>query len=159
MDHFLLEPHHEQLPANEFAPSSSSNSNRSSSANESRKNSALSPVVRNENSTANHGLLSEEDSLQFSSNSNDYEIGSAIGFCSSAVVYLATYRATGKKIAIKMIDLDRFERNQIDELCKEIQVMCLCKHSNLLRIYASFVVQNKLWIVMPFFLQVLVWMF
>ena len=49
-----------------------------------------------------------------------------------------------------MIDLDRFERNQIDELHKEIQVMRLCRHPNLLPVYASFVVQNKLWIVTPY---------
>ena len=49
-----------------------------------------------------------------------------------------------------MIDLERFERDQIDELRKEIQVMSLCRHSNLLPIYAAFVVQNKLWILTPF---------
>lgn len=72
------------------------------------------------------------------------------GFGSSAVVYYATYRPNGREIAIKMIDLERFERNQIDELRKEIQVMSLCRHPNLLPIYAAFVVLNKLWILTPF---------
>lgn len=53
-------------------------------------------------------------------------------------------------VAVKMIDLDHFERNQIDELRREIQVMTLCKHPNLLRIYASFVNTSKLWIVTPY---------
>ena len=48
-----------------------------------------------------------------------------------------------------MIDLDRFERNQIDGLRKEIQVMTLCNHENLLHVLASFVNESKLWIVTP----------
>lgn len=32
------------------------------------------------------------------------------------MVYLATYKPTKIQVAIKMIDLDQFERNQIDEL-------------------------------------------
>lgn len=49
-----------------------------------------------------------------------------------------------------MIDLDHFERNQIDELRREIQVMTLCKHLNLLKILASFVHKSKLWIITPY---------
>ncbi|RKP18453.1 kinase-like protein, partial [Rozella allomycis CSF55] len=49
----------------------------------------------------------------------------------------------------KMIDLDSFERNQIDTLRKEIQVMSLCKHPNVLPVYASFLNSRKLWIVTP----------
>lgn len=43
-------------------------------------------------------------------------IHSFVGYGSSAVVYEAIYRPMKKKVAIKMIDLDMFERNQIDEL-------------------------------------------
>jgi hypothetical protein len=39
-----------------------------------------------------------------------------IGYGSSAVVYEAVYKPLKKRVAIKMIDLDMFERNQIDEL-------------------------------------------
>ncbi len=49
-----------------------------------------------------------------------------------------------------MIDLDMFERNQIDELRREIQIMSLSKHPNLLPVYGSFVTGSKLYIVAPF---------
>jgi len=49
-----------------------------------------------------------------------------------------------------MIDLDMFERNQIDELRREIQIMNLCRHPNLLTVYGSFVNGSKLYIVTPY---------
>lgn len=39
-----------------------------------------------------------------------------LGHGSSATVYLATYKNGKKLVSIKVIDLDMFERNQIDEL-------------------------------------------
>lgn len=39
-----------------------------------------------------------------------------LGYGSSAVVYGAIYKPLNKRVALKMIDLDMFERNQIDEL-------------------------------------------
>lgn len=39
-----------------------------------------------------------------------------IGYGSSAVVYSAVYTPLNLRVALKMIDLDMFERNQIDEL-------------------------------------------
>jgi serine/threonine protein kinase len=46
----------------------------------------------------------------------DYELGTCIGQGSSACVYIAKYLPTGTQVAIKILDLDMFERNQIDEL-------------------------------------------
>ncbi|KAJ3175347.1 hypothetical protein HDU87_006299 [Geranomyces variabilis] len=85
-----------------------------------------------------------------SMNVDDYQMGEPIGYGSSAVVYIALYKPTNIKVAIKMIDLDMFERNQIDELRREIQIMSLSKHPNLLPVYGSFVNGSKLLIVTPF---------
>ena len=46
---------------------------------------------------------------------------SFIGYGSSAIVYLAAYKPLHVDVCIKQIDLDQFERNQIDELRKEIR--------------------------------------
>jgi serine/threonine protein kinase len=80
----------------------------------------------------------------------DYAIGAKIGQGSSAIVYLATYIPTQQQVAIKVIDLDLFERNQIEELRREIQIMTLSKHPNLLPVNGSFVNGSKLNIVAPF---------
>lgn len=46
----------------------------------------------------------------------DYELGTCIGQGSSALVYIAKYLPTETQVAIKILELDMFERNQIDEL-------------------------------------------
>ncbi|KAI8352899.1 kinase-like domain-containing protein [Blakeslea trispora] len=80
----------------------------------------------------------------------DFDIGKPIGYGSSAVVYEAVYKPLKKRVAIKMIDLDMFERNQIDELRRETALMALSKHPNVLRVYGSFVNGSKLYIVTPY---------
>ena len=67
-------------------------------------------------------------------NADDFELGRLIGFGSSATVHLSAHRPSNQPCAIKLIDLDQFERNQIDELRRELQVMSLCKHANLLSV-------------------------
>ncbi|KAF9126111.1 hypothetical protein BGW39_006869 [Mortierella sp. 14UC] len=86
----------------------------------------------------------------FSNNPEDYDIRLPIGYGSSAVVYNAYYKPLNKRVAIKVIDLDMFERNQIDELRRETQVMALCKHPNVLRVNGAFVADSKLYIVTPY---------
>ncbi|KAI7889620.1 kinase-like domain-containing protein [Mucor mucedo] len=81
---------------------------------------------------------------------DDFDIGNPIGYGSSAVVYEAIYKPLKKRVAIKMIDLDMFERNQIDELRRETALMALSKHPNVLRVYGSFVNGSKLYIVTPY---------
>lgn len=76
----------------------------------------------------------QQQQPSYSLNSDDYQVGKIIGFGSSAVVHLAVYRPNQQSVAIKLIDLDMFERNQIDELRRELQVMSLCKHDNLLSV-------------------------
>ncbi|KAI3654243.1 hypothetical protein MP228_000962 [Amoeboaphelidium protococcarum] len=91
-----------------------------------------------------------QHNLLVSMNPQDYELGSVVGYGSSATVYIAKFKPTDAQVAIKMIDLDMFERNQIDELRRELQIMTLCRHANLLPVYASFVKDHFLYIVAPF---------
>ncbi|KNE62628.1 STE/STE20/FRAY protein kinase [Allomyces macrogynus ATCC 38327] len=85
----------------------------------------------------------------YSNDMDDYEVHETIGYGASAHVVLAKYKPTGRDLAIKIVDLDRFERCQIDELRKEIQVMSLCRHPHLLPVYRSFAVGKHLHLVMP----------
>ncbi|KAI9310972.1 kinase-like domain-containing protein [Dichotomocladium elegans] len=51
---------------------------------------------------------------------------------------------------MKIIDLDHFERNRIDELRRETTLMALSRHPNVLTVHGSFVRGSKLYIVMPY---------
>ncbi|KXS09215.1 kinase-like protein [Gonapodya prolifera JEL478] len=88
---------------------------------------------------------------EFSKNIADYRLEpTPIGYGSSAVVYKAFYAPTMKDVAIKVIELDMFERGQIEELRREIQTMSLSKHANLLPVFTSFVAGERLYIVTPY---------
>ncbi|KAJ1967748.1 hypothetical protein IWQ62_001662 [Dispira parvispora] len=87
-----------------------------------------------------------------SNDMDDYCLDVAVGYGSSAVVYKAQHKPTQQVVAIKIIDLDRFERRQIDELRRETQVMSLSKHPNVLPVWAAFVEGSKLHMVTPYLL-------
>lgn len=104
----------------------------------------------NQNESTQKPSESSINDHQFSMSVSDYQLGAVVGFGSSAIVYMAKYLPLSMDVAVKMIELDHFERNRIDELRKEIQVMAFCKHPNLLSNLTSFVHESKLWIVTPF---------
>lgn len=55
----------------------------------------------------------------------------------------------GHHVAIKIVDLEQFEDNSIDEIRKEIAVMSTCKHKNVVSCLVSFIEGTDLWLVMP----------
>eukprot|EP00127_Corallochytrium_limacisporum_P003114 Clim_evm43s146 gene=Clim_evmTU43s146 len=85
----------------------------------------------------------------FPSTPEDYEVKDMIGKGASATVHSAKIKATGEDVAIKIINLDKFEAN-IDEITKEIKVMAQCRHENVVTYFTSFIVGHELWLVMKY---------
>ncbi|KAG2186162.1 hypothetical protein INT43_002600 [Umbelopsis isabellina] len=110
------------------------------------------PSHHNQNSKDSAVITPAQQESHTFNNIDDFEIKNPIGYGSSAVVYGAIYKPLNKRVAIKMIDLDLFERNQIDELRRETALMALSKHPNVLRVYGSFVQGSKLYIITPYLL-------
>jgi len=54
-----------------------------------------------------------------------------------------------EKVAIKIIELEHFQDNNLEEIRKEIQIMKLSSHQNILNYYACFISETQLWMVMP----------
>ncbi|XP_052206952.1 serine/threonine-protein kinase BLUS1 [Diospyros lotus] len=79
-----------------------------------------------------------------------YRIVDEIGRGVSAVVYKAIcIPMNSAVVAIKAIDLDR-SRTDLDSVRREAKIMSLLSHPNVLRAHCSFMVDSRLWVVMPF---------
>ncbi|KAJ0231939.1 Protein kinase superfamily protein [Hirschfeldia incana] len=79
----------------------------------------------------------------------DYELFEEVGEGVSASVYRAKCIALNENVAIKIMDLDKC-RNDLDTIRKEVHIMSLIEHPNLLKAHCSFIDRNTLWIVMPY---------
>lgn len=92
--------------------------------------------------------MSEEKKDVYSTNPDDYVLRTEIGRGAFATVYLATCVPLGKEVAIKILDLDQLDASW-EEIRKEITVMGLLSHPNVVRYLCSFVVEKEIWLVMP----------
>ncbi|CAN6485046.1 unnamed protein product [Victoria cruziana] len=85
----------------------------------------------------------------YSASPTDYKLLEEIGYGASATVYRAIYLPFNEVVAVKCLDLDRCNSN-LDDIRREAQTMSLIDHPNVIRAYCSFVVDQSLWVVMPF---------
>lgn len=81
--------------------------------------------------------------------SSQYQLVDEIGHGVSATVYEAKCLPLNETVAIKSIDLERLNAT-LDDVSREAQMMSLIDHPNVLRAHCSFIVQQNLWVVMPF---------
>ncbi|KAJ3690331.1 hypothetical protein LUZ61_019495 [Rhynchospora tenuis] len=85
----------------------------------------------------------------YKASSEEYNLLEEVGYGANAVVYRAIYIPSNEIVAVKCLDLDRCNSN-LDDIRREAQIMKLIDHPNLIKAYCSFVVEQHLWVVMPF---------
>lgn len=85
----------------------------------------------------------------YTTNPDDYNLLEEVGYGASATVYRAIYLPSNDVVAVKCLDLDRCNSN-LDDIRREAQTMSLIDHPNVIRAFCSFVVNQNLWVVMPF---------
>ncbi len=93
------------------------------------------------------------NSTPFTLNPSDYEVGPIIGWGSSAVVKLARFKPLNRMVAIKVVDMDLFERSQVDQLRNELQIQSSCRHPHVVSLFGSFLDGSQLHILQPYFAQ------
>ncbi len=85
---------------------------------------------------------------RFPASASDYTLRQQIGQGTSAAVFRALCKPSKTEVTIKIIDLEWFQCS-LDNLRREIQVMSLSSHPNLVPFSTAFVNGADLWIVMP----------
>ncbi|EFA82945.1 putative protein serine/threonine kinase [Heterostelium album PN500] len=81
---------------------------------------------------------------------NDYDIIGELGGGSFSVVYLAVNKSTATKVAIKDIDISKYNQNPryLTQLDREIEILRSIKHPNIINIHEIFQSDNHIYIVM-----------
>ncbi len=77
-----------------------------------------------------------------------YTLRQQIGQGTSAAVFRALCKPLNDEVAIKVIDLEWFQ-SSLEDIFREIQVMSLSSHPNVVPFSTAFVNGADLWIVMP----------
>ncbi|XP_048548698.1 CBL-interacting protein kinase 11-like [Triticum urartu] len=80
-----------------------------------------------------------------------YEIGKQLGQGTFAKVYYARNLATGQAVAIKMINKDKVTKvGLIEQIKREISVMRLVKHPNVLQLFEVMATKSKIYFVLEY---------
>ncbi|XP_010415721.1 PREDICTED: serine/threonine-protein kinase BLUS1-like isoform X1 [Camelina sativa] len=93
--------------------------------------------------------LSTSSTKRFPLYAKDYELFEEVGEGVSATVFRARCIALNEIVAVKILDLEKC-RNDLETIRKEVHIMNLIDHPNLLKAHCSFIDSSSLWIVMPY---------
>ncbi|KAK4798467.1 hypothetical protein SAY86_030793 [Trapa natans] len=85
----------------------------------------------------------------FPRSAKDYKLFEEVGEGFSASVYRALCVPLNQIVAVKVLDLEKCN-NDLDGIRREVQMMSLIDHPNVLRAHCSFTSDHSLWIVMPY---------
>jgi len=78
---------------------------------------------------------------------DSYSLDNRIGAGAFAEVYSGTCTTNGKRVAIKVLNLDKVNSN-LEDIQKEVAIMKSNDHCNIVSCYASFVVSRNLYLTM-----------
>lgn len=79
-----------------------------------------------------------------------YDIEKTIGKGNFAVVKLARHRITKTEVAIKIIDKTQLDETNLKKVYREVQIMKLLSHPNIIKLYQVMETKNMLYLVTEF---------
>ncbi|KAG5481952.1 hypothetical protein LSCM1_05664 [Leishmania martiniquensis] len=79
-----------------------------------------------------------------------FEIIESIGVGNFGVVLKARNRVTDDIVAIKQVPLSDTDREDLDTIVKEVEILQECDHPNIVRFYGTYYSMGVLWIVMEY---------
>uniref|UniRef100_A0A8C5PRX2 non-specific serine/threonine protein kinase n=1 Tax=Leptobrachium leishanense TaxID=445787 RepID=A0A8C5PRX2_9ANUR len=76
-----------------------------------------------------------------------YDIEQTLGKGNFAVVKLARHRVTNTQVAIKIIDKTRLDRENLEKIYREVQIMKTLRHPHIIRLYQVMETKDMIYIV------------
>lgn len=76
-----------------------------------------------------------------------YDIDRTIGKGNFAVVKLAKHRITKSQVAIKIIDKSRLDKSNLEKVYREVQIMKMLSHPNVIKLYQVMETKSMLYLV------------
>merc|ERR1719264_2383816 len=89
---------------------------------------------------------------EWPNNADGYELAARIGHGAFATVHKAAVKAgskAGTEVAIKIIELEEFADSSLEEIRRELQMMRMCRHENVIAYHVAFPAKRQMWLVMP----------
>lgn len=80
-------------------------------------------------------------------NEKEYTLKSVTGQGAYSTVYDAIINHSNERVAIKVIDMSGYEN--ISDISKEVTIISMLKHPNIISVLVSFISNQSLWVVMP----------
>jgi len=99
------------------------------------------PIPEEEANVSLSDLISHEDPTLI------YKGMKKIGEGAAGEVFVASHAKTGKKVAIKKMDINK---ENVKLLATEIKIMKTSQHPNVVEYYESYIVDEKMWVLMEY---------
>eukprot|EP00826_Nyctotherus_ovalis_P030707 TRINITY_DN2451_c0_g1_i10.p1 TRINITY_DN2451_c0_g1~~TRINITY_DN2451_c0_g1_i10.p1 ORF type:complete len:468 (-),score=156.94 TRINITY_DN2451_c0_g1_i10:465-1868(-) len=79
-----------------------------------------------------------KDAIGYSNLSDYYELGAPLGRGKFGIVRLATHKQSGTKVAVKVIKKAKLTVEDLDLAKREIEILKVCQHPNIIQLFDSF---------------------
>mmetsp|Transcript_9311 Transcript_9311/g.20721 ORF Transcript_9311/g.20721 Transcript_9311/m.20721 type:complete len:356 (-) Transcript_9311:121-1188(-) len=83
---------------------------------------------------------------------DSYTLDARIGHGAFAVVHKATVRTgprANQQVAVKIMELEDFVDSSLEEIRRELQMMRMCRHENVIAYHVAFPAKRQMWLIMP----------
>jgi len=97
-------------------------------------------------------LSSPPGPSEWPNNASGYELTKRIGHGAFATVHKAVVKTgpkAGAEVAVKVIDLEEWADSSLEEIRRELQMMRMCRHENVIAYHVAFPANRQMWLVMP----------
>lgn len=90
--------------------------------------------------------------VEWPSSSDGYRLAAHIGRGAFANVHKAVVETgprSGIEVAVKIIELEEHADSSLEEIRRELQMMRMCRHENVIAYHVAFPTRRQMWLVMP----------